>query len=83
MNAFEGMRYQVKSFGSDCFGNCTGWRVIDTVTDKVVEQFVGDIYKPEQRDRANREAFELANRLNNTCPKCGDEHSRFRCPLND
>jgi hypothetical protein len=71
--------WKVRAFGSDCLGNCTGWVVeryvwepspdsqrADGLTCNLYTagQFVGDIYKPAERELAKRLAEKLASELN-------------------
>ena len=67
-------RYEVRTFGGDCFGNPTGWRVIDRSRIRqgdlgIVEQFVGSIYEPDEREAAQRDAEALAAKLNEVQPQ--------------
>jgi len=62
-------RFYVMSFGRDCMGNCTGWSVRDSTKWRqtewpVVKDFVGDIYKPKEREQARKNAYALAAKLN-------------------
>lgn len=60
--------YEVRPFGRDCLGNCSGWRVHDRATGDVLATFVGDIYDPEQRAAAHWSAYRLCWRLNGQQP---------------
>lgn len=65
------MKYSVTSFGQDCLGNCTGWRVVDEYG-SVHQQFVGDIYKPDEREAAHEAALSLCASLNEPDPIVSD-----------
>lgn len=71
--------WHVHAYGNDCLGNCTGWSVqryvwVPSPLSKradgliqeleVAEQFVGNIYKPDEREQARTDAFALCDRLN-------------------
>lgn len=60
------MKYFVNTSGNDCLGNCTGWTVERYVNREreIVAQFVGDIYKPEEREFEHAAAKELCEYLN-------------------
>jgi hypothetical protein len=57
------VRFQVRSFGQDCLGNVTGYRVIDTTEHRVCGQFVGDIYETGSHMRAYTHACTMARSL--------------------
>ena len=56
---------RIESFGQDCLGNITGYRVYEGYgANRVCRgQFCGDIYVPGSFDRAYREAEELLANL--------------------
>jgi hypothetical protein len=63
-------RFYVAPYGRDCLGNITGYQVRDRAKEgdqrkwPVIQNFVGNIYKPGTHEQAKLDAQHLANRLN-------------------
>jgi len=57
-------RYEVRTYGWDCLGNITGFRVKDTETGGTVAQFTQDIYVVGSYQRAKQAAQAECDRLN-------------------
>lgn len=56
-------RFAVRSFGRDCLGNVTGWRVIDIADNRVCGQFIGDLYEEGSHRAAFANAHMMARNL--------------------
>lgn len=57
---------RIESFGQDCLGNITGYRVVRYfgAEKEIVQAFIGNIYEPGSFDRAREGAEEVMRRVN-------------------
>lgn len=68
------MAWKVEPFGRDCWGNCTGYRVVRYVNGERETHnalFVGNIYEPGSHSAAYVNAQMLCNSLNDQAPRTG------------